>query len=56
MLILFSLTSHLKRLLTSALIHFFENTKNVDGLSKIEFKKLLSLATKEFYSVFNGKL
>ena len=33
----------------------FENSEKV-GLSKIEFKKLLSLATKESYSIFNGKL
>ena len=33
----------------------FENMEKV-GLSKIEFKKLLSLATKESYSIFNRKL
>ena len=33
----------------------FENMKKV-GLSKIEFKKLLSLATKETYFLFKGKL
>ena len=55
MLITFLLTSHLKRLLISALIRF-ENTEKVEGLSKIEFKQLLSLATKESYSIFNGKL
>ena len=27
----------------------FENTEKVEGLSKIEFKELLSLATKESY-------
>ena len=27
----------------------FENTEKVEGLSKIEFKELLSLATKEFF-------
>ena len=32
----------------------FENPEKV-GLSKIEFKELLSLATKEFYCIFNGK-
>ena len=26
----------------------------VEGLSKIEFKELLSLATKESYFIFNG--
>ena len=41
MLILSLLKSHFKRVLTSAL-----NTQIV-GLSKIEFKELLSLATKE---------
>ena len=51
MLIFFLLTSHLKKLLTSAL---FENMEKV-GLSKIEFKKLLSLATKETYFLFKGK-
>ena len=30
--------------------------EKVEGLSKIEFQELLSLATKEFYFVFNGKL
>ena len=34
----------------------FENTEKVEGLSKIEFKKLLSLATKEFYLIFNRML
>ena len=34
----------------------FENTEKVEGLSKIEFKALLSLATKECYFIFNGKL
>ena len=32
----------------------FENTEKVEGLSKIEFKELLSLATKESYFIFNG--
>ena len=50
------LTSHLKRLLTSALIHFCENTERVEGLSKMEFTELLFLATKESYFIFNGKL
>ena len=30
--------------------------EKVEGLSKIEFKELLSLATKESYFVFNGQL
>ena len=30
----------------------FENMEKVEGLSKIEFKKLLSLATKETYFLF----
>ena len=34
----------------------FENTETVESLSKIEFKELLSLATKESYFIFNGKL
>ena len=34
----------------------FENMEKVEGLSKIEFKELLSLATKESYFVFNGQL
>ena len=38
MLILLLPTSHLKRILTSALIHF-ENTEKVEGLSKTEFKR-----------------
>ena len=33
----------------------FDNTVRVEGLLKTEFKKLLSLATKESYFVFNGK-
>ena len=33
----------------------FENMEKVEGLSKIEFKELLSLATKESYFIFNGK-
>ena len=32
-----------------------KNTEKVEGLSKIEFEELLSLATKESYFVFNGK-
>ena len=34
----------------------FENMEKVEGLSKIEFKKLLSLATKETHFLFKGKL
>ena len=37
----------------------FENTEKVEGLSKIEFKELLSLATKESYFLtdsFTSKL
>ena len=34
----------------------FENTERVEGLSKIEFKERLSLATKESYFTINGKL
>ena len=34
----------------------FENTERVEGLTKIEFKELLSLATKESYFIFNGKV
>ena len=34
----------------------FVNTLKVEGLSKIEFKEILSLATKESHSIFNGKL
>ena len=33
----------------------FENTKTVEGLSEIEFKERLSLATKKSYFIFNGK-
>ena len=47
MLILFLLTSHLKRLLTASVL--FENTLRLKGLSKIEFKELSSLATKESF-------
>ena len=42
--------------MTSALIHFLKIWKKVEGLSKIEFKELLSLPTKESYFVFNGQL
>ena len=34
----------------------FENTEKVEGLSKIEFEELLSLATKKSYLLFNRKL
>ena len=34
----------------------FETTERDDGLSKIEFKELLSVATKEFSFIFNRKL
>ena len=32
----------------------FEDNERVEGLSKIEFKKLLSLVTRESYFIFNG--
>ena len=34
----------------------FKNTGRVQGLSKIEFKELLSLVTEESYIIFNRKL
>ena len=34
----------------------FENAEKVEDLSKIEFKELLFLATKESYFIFNRKL
>ena len=34
----------------------FENTERVKGSSKEEFKELLSIATKESYFTFNGKI
>ena len=34
----------------------FENMEKVEGLSKIEFKELLSLTTKESYFIFNREL
>ena len=34
----------------------FENTEKAEGLSKIELRELLSLATKESYFIFNRKL
>ena len=37
-------------------ITLFENTEKVEGLSKIEFKELLSFAKKESYFIFNGKV
>ena len=32
---------------------FFENTESATGLSKIEFKVILSIAAKELYITFN---
>ena len=55
MLTLFLLTSHFKRLLKLALIHVFENTERVKGLSKIEFMKLLPHATKDWKFYFQWK-
>ena len=34
----------------------FKNTERVEGLSKIEFKELLSLPITKCYFIFNGKL
>ena len=34
----------------------FENIERVEGLTKIEFKELLSLATKESYFIFTEKV
>ena len=34
----------------------FENTEGVEGLSKIQFREVLSVASKKFYFIFNGKL
>ena len=34
----------------------FENMEKVEGLSKIEFKEVVSLATKESYFIFKGQL
>ena len=57
MLIFFLLPSRLKRLLKSVLIDLCcENAERNEGLSTIEYRKLLSLATKESYFVFNRKL
>ena len=50
---LFLLTSHLKKLLTFALIHFLKMQTKIEGLSKIKFKELFSLAAKESYFIFN---
>ena len=35
---------------------FFWNTEKAEGFTKIEYKELLSLATKESYFIFNEKL
>ena len=56
MLILFLLTFHSKRLLTSALIHFSKIRNFSKSVLIIEFKELLLLAAKESYFIFNGKL
>ena len=57
MLILFLPTSHpLEETIDICTNTLIENTEKVEGLSKIEFKGLLSLATKESYFIFNGKL
>ena len=55
MLNLFLLTSHLERLLTSALTRFLKIWKG-RRFFKIEFKELLFLAKKESYFLFNGQL
>ena len=34
----------------------FGNMEKEEALTKIEFKEFLSLATKKFYYIFNGKL
>ena len=34
----------------------FDDTERIEDLSKTKFKELLSLATKEFYYIFNGEL
>ena len=49
MFIVFLLTSLLKSLKNT------KNSERVEGLSKIEFKELLSLATKKSYFIFNEK-
>ena len=46
----------LKQTISICTKKLFENTEKVVGLPKIEFEELLSLATKEFYFIFNGKL
>ena len=55
MLFLFLHTSHLKKLLTFALIPNLKTQKEWKVLSKIKFEELLSLVTKESY-FFNGNL
>ena len=51
----FLLTSHLKRTIDICLNTLLENMEKV-GSSKTEFKKLLSLAAKEIYSIFKRML
>ena len=46
----------LEKTIESCANTLFKNMEKVEGLSKIEFKELLFLATKESYFIFNGKL
>ena len=59
-MILFSLTSHLKRLLIDICTNTrFENMEKLEGLLKTGFQVLLSLATQfwfKSYFIFNRKL
>ena len=59
-MILFSVTSHLKRLLIDICTNTrFENMEKLEGLLKTGFKVLLSLATQfwfKSYFIFNRKL
>lgn len=43
-------------LLTFALRHFCKDTERLESLSKMKFKKLLSLDTKDFVLIFDRKL
>ena len=53
-MIFFLLTTHFKRLLTSALIHFLKTLKEYKVYQKYYFTEFLSLAIKESYIIFES--
>ena len=55
MLIIFTNIS-LQEIINICANTLLENMEKEEALTKIEFKELLSLATKKSYYIFNGKL